>query len=262
VSPVLAAVLAAALAAAGWQARALTGPGALAASLVGASLLTGAGWAGAAALAAFFLSSSVVSRIDPPVRPAVGDPKGNRRDHWQVLANGGPAALGALLARDQPSLALWVATASLAAAGADTWATSVGAWSRAAPRHLLTWRPVRSGTNGGITLIGCLGALGGAGLVAGAGGLIGHQPKLIGVAAAIGFSGMLLDSALGASVQGAFRCPICAEPTEWQVHRCGTRTTRLGGLAWLDNDGVNVLATGFAALAGWCTWLWLVPGSP
>jgi uncharacterized protein (TIGR00297 family) len=262
VSPILAVLLAAALAAAGWRSRALTGVGALAATFVGASLLAAAGWAGGAALAAFFLPSSIVSRIEPPVPPAVGDPKGNRRDHWQVLANGGPAALGALLAREQPALALWVVTASLAAAGADTWATSIGAWSRATPRHLLTWRPVLSGTNGGITLTGCLGALAGAGLVAAAGGLAGRQPKLVAVAAAIGFSGMLLDSALGASLQGAFRCPACAQATERRVHRCGTQAIRTGGLAWLDNDGVNVLATGFAALAGWCTWLWLVPGSP
>ena len=261
-SPILAVVLSAALAAAGWRSRALTGPGALAATLIGTSLLAAAGWAGAAALAAFFLPSSAVSRLEPPVPPIVGDPKGHRRDHWQVVANGGPAALGALLARDQPGLALWVATTSLAAAGADTWATSVGAWSRAAPRHLLTWRQVPSGTNGGITLAGCLGALAGAGLVGAAGGLAGQQPKLVGVAAAIGFSGMLLDSALGASVQGAFRCPVCGEATEWRVHRCGTQTIRLGGLVWLDNDGVNLLATGFAALAGWCAWLWLVPGSP
>jgi len=262
VSALLAAVLAAAVATAGWQARALTGTGALAATAVGTALLAATGWAGAAALATFFLSSSIISRIGPPKRLIVGDPKGNRRDHWQVLANGGPAALGALVARDQPGLALWVATSSLAAAGADTWATSLGAWSRPAPRHLFTWRPVSPGTNGGVTLLGCLGALVGAALIAGAGGLVGHRPTLVGAAVAIGFCGMLLDSALGASVQGAFRCPACAEVSEWRVHRCGTRTIRVGGWDWLNNDGVNALATGFAALAGWCTWLWLAPGSP
>ena len=260
-SPILAVALAAAVAAAGWRTRALTGGGALAATTIGSAVLLGAGWAGAAALAAFFVSSSAVSRLEPAGRPAAGDPKGDRRDHWQVLANGGPAALGALLARDQPSLALWIATSSLAAAGADTWATAVGAWSRTPPRHLLTWQKVAAGTNGGVTLLGCLGALAGAGLVAGSAAWVGREPGLAGAALAIGFGGMLADSALGAALQGRFRCPECAQPSEWRVHRCGAATIPTGGLVWLNNDGVNALATGTAALAGWCVWAWLAPGS-
>ncbi len=254
-SLLLAVVLAALSAAVAWLAGSVTGRGAVAATLVGVGVLVGAGWPGAAALAAFFVSSSAVSRIGPMV-PPVGDAKGNRRDHRQVLANGCPAALGALLARDEPTLALWIVTASLAAAAADTWATSVGAWSRTMPRHLLTWRPVPPGTSGGITLLGCLGALGGALVVAGAGAVAGHDARLW-LAAAIGFGGMTLDSALGAATQGRFRCPVCAEPSEWRRHRCGATTVPEGGWRWLDNDGVNALATTLAAVAGWASWVWL-----
>ena len=249
--------LAAAVAAAGWQARALTGAGAVAATLVGAAVLVAAGWAGGAALAAFFVSGSVVSRLEPKNPFPNSDPKGNRRDHWQVLANGGPAALGALLAREEPALAIWIATSSLAAAAADTWATAIGAWSRTPPRHLLTWRSVPPGTNGGITTLGCLAALVGASLVAASGAWVGRQSALLGAGAALGFGGMLLDSALGGSMQGRFRCPICGQPSEWQVHRCGTPTIPMGGFVWLDNDGVNGLATAAAALGGWAAWLWL-----
>jgi len=255
VSPLLAVGLAALSAALAWQAGSLTAKGAVAATAVGAGVLWGAGWPGAAALAAFFVSSSAVSLIGPAVPPA-GDAKGNRRDHRQVLANGGPAALGALLTRDQPALALWIVTASLAAAAADTWATSAGARSRTMPRHLLTWQQVPPGTSGGITLLGCLGALGGAMTVAGAGALAGHDPRLW-LAAAIGFGGMTVDSALGAAAQGRFRCPLCAEPSEWRRHRCGTTTVLEGGWRWLDNDGVNALATTLAAVAGWASWVWL-----
>ncbi len=251
----LAVALAAVVAAAAWRADALTGTGAFAATLVGSAVLAGAGWPGGAALAAFFVSSTAVSRIGPARLPA-GDAKGNRRDLRQVIANGGPAALGALLARWEPSLALWIVTASLAAAASDTWATSTGAWSRAAPRHLLTWRAVPPGTSGGITLRGCLGAAVGAILVAGAGALAGHDARLW-AAAAIGFLGMVLDSALGAGLQGRFRCPRCDEASEWRVHRCGAVTIPEGGWRWLDNDGVNGLATTLAALAGWASWAWL-----
>jgi uncharacterized protein (TIGR00297 family) len=255
VAPLPAIVLAALAAAAAWAAGSLTVSGAAAAALVGIGILGGSGWPGAAALAAFFVSSNIVSRLGPK-RPVTGDAKGDRRDYRQVLANGGPAALGALVGRDDPSLASWLVTASLAAAAADTWATSVGAWSRAMPRHLLTWRTVPPGTSGGITLLGCLGAVGGALIVAGAASLTGHDPRLW-AAAAIGFLGMIVDSALGAAVQGRFRCPACGEASEWRRHRCGTTTIREGGWQWLDNDGVNALATSLAALAGWASWAWL-----
>ena len=78
-----------------WGARSLTTGGAVAAWLVGIAVLVGTGWAGGAVLAAFFVSSSAIGRLAPA--PAGLDPKGERRDPWQVAANGGPAALGALL---------------------------------------------------------------------------------------------------------------------------------------------------------------------
>ena len=254
-SPLTAVALTAGSAVAAWLAGSLTAGGALAATLVGTSVLVGAGWPGAAALAAFFVSSSAVSRIGPPV-PPLGDAKGNRRDHRQVLANGGPAALGALIARGEAGPALWIVTASLAAAAADTWATSTGAWSRVMPRHLLSWRQVPAGTGGGVTLLGCLGALGGASVVAGVGALSSADHRLW-LTAAIGFAGMLVDSALGAAVQGRFRCPACGEPSEWPKHRCGATTILEGGWQWLDNDGVNALATTLAAVGGWASWAWL-----
>jgi uncharacterized protein (TIGR00297 family) len=238
----------------------LTGGGAVAASAVGTAILGGTGWPGGAALAAFFVSSSAVSRLAPSAISPEADAKGNQRDPWQVLANGGAAAIGALLAWRQPA-ALWIVTASLAAAAADTWATSVGGRSRHRPRHLLTWRPVPPGTSGGITLAGSLGAAAGALLVAAAGALAGRVPSLLPAATLVGFGGMVADSALGAGLQGRFRCPRCSLGSERRVHRCGTSTERVGGWAWFNNDGVNAAATALAALAGWGAWRWLLsPG--
>ena len=68
-------------------------------------------------------------------------------------------------------------TGALAAAAADTWATSIGSRSRSRPRLLVGWRPVPPGTSGGITLAGCAGALVGAGLVAAAGAASGGVPS-------------------------------------------------------------------------------------
>lgn len=250
---------AAAVALAAYRAATLTGSGALAAWLVGTAVLVGTGWQGGGILAAFFVSSNLVSRGAPP--PAGVDPKGDRRDHRQVLANGGVAAAAALLGLREPPLGLWLLTSSLAAAAADTWATAFGARSAAAPRLILGGTPVPPGTSGGVTALGSAGAAAGALLVSGVGALVAGIPTLFPIAALIGFGGMALDSALGAAAQGRFRCDRCGERSEWRVHRCGMPTTHEGGLAWLDNDGVNLTAGSAAALAAWGAWVWLCPCS-
>jgi uncharacterized protein (TIGR00297 family) len=257
-----AAGVAAVVALAAWRARTLTRGGAVAAWAVGTAVLLGTGWAGGTVLAAFFVSGSLVSRLERragggagggPVRPdtaAALDPKGDCRDAWQVGANGGVAAAAALVGLRDPALGFWLATASLAAAAADTWATGTGALSPRPPRHLLTGCAVPPGTSGGITLVGTLGGVAGALLVAATGALAGGGWPLLGAAAAAGIGGMFTDSALGAGVQGRFRCPRCDAASEWTRHRCGARTIHVGGVRWLTNDGVNLLATLCGAALG------------
>jgi uncharacterized protein (TIGR00297 family) len=218
-------------------------------------VLGGTGWRGGGVLAAFFLSSSLVSRGAPPPRGL--DPKGERRDHRQVLANGGVAAAAALVGFHDRALGLWLVTASLAAAAADTWATSLGARSATAPRLILGGRTVPPGTSGGVTPLGSVGGAAGALIVATAGALAAGNPALLPIGALVGFGGMALDSALGAVAQGRFRCPRCAESSEWPRHRCGAATVHQGGLRWLDNDGVNLASSAAAALAAGVAWLWL-----
>jgi uncharacterized protein (TIGR00297 family) len=241
------------------RAATLTGSGAVAAWLVGTLVLLGTGWEGGGILAAFFVSSSLVSR-GAPTPPGL-DPKGERRDHRQVLANGGIAAAAAGLGPWEPHLAVWLVTSALAAAAADTWATALGARSTVAPRLIFGARRVPPGTSGGITPLGSAGGAAGALLVAGTGTIAAGLPALLPVAALVGFGGMLLDSVLGAAAQGRFRCDGCGERSEWRVHRCGRPTSHEGGLVWLDNDGVNLTAGAAAAGMAWAAWVWLCPCS-
>jgi uncharacterized protein (TIGR00297 family) len=250
--PTTAALVALVLSAGGWGAKALTAGGAMAASLVGFGVLAGAGWPGAAVLGAFFVLSSALGRLVQIPRAAL-ESKGERRDQWQVLANGGAAALGGVLAGD-PAVAVWIVTASLAAAGADTWATAIGSRSGTPPRLLLLGPGVQPGTNGGMTLLGTAGAVAGAGMISAIGALATGAFTLAAWGTVIGTAGMTLDSLLGATLQGRFHCDACGLGTEWRTHRCGRRSTHTGGLAWLTNDGVNAVATTTAALAGWLAW--------
>ena len=220
-------------------------------------MLAGTGWKGGGVLAAFFVSSSLVSRRAPPFRGL--DPKGERRDARQVAANGGLAAALALTGRLDGALGLWLVTGTLAAAAADTWATAVGTWSRATPRSLAGWRPVPPGTSGGITLPGTAAGAVGAALVAAAAVAAGGPAALLGAGTLVGFLGMAADSLLGARVQGRFECVVCHQASEWPVHRCGARTVHRGGMPWLDNDAVNLAATGLAALLAYGVWVWRCP---
>jgi uncharacterized protein (TIGR00297 family) len=230
-SPVLAAAVSLVVSLVAWQAGALTRSGAVAALAVGTAVLFGTGWPGAGVLAAFFVGSTLAGRAAVH-RGLAADPAAERRNARQVLANGAVAGVGALLERSLPGLGFWGMTTALAAASADTWATSIGAFSAADPRHLLSGRTVPRGTSGGVSLIGTFGALGGAVLVALTGALGGGGVPLLVGGSTIGFVGMLLDSLLGATVQDR----------------------PLRGVQWLDNDGVNFLATAFAGLAGALVW--------
>ena len=66
-----------------------------------------------------------------------------------------------------------------------------------------------------------------------------------------GIFGSLVDSLLGATLQGIYYCPACGRETEKSpLHGCGTATTLVRGRAWMNNDWVNTFCTLSASLAG------------
>jgi uncharacterized membrane protein len=65
-----------------------------------------------------------------------------------------------------------------------------------------------------------------------------------------GTAGSFADSLLGATVQASYYCPACAKPTESRVHRCGTGSMLVRGVAWMNNDVVNLAATAIGAAVG------------
>ncbi len=229
-----------------YRTRSLDRGGALAAFVVGTVTYGALGPPGAAILLAFFITSVSLSRVGRArKRVALVDVgKTGARDAAQVLANGGVAALCALLAHVlAPRYALAFAGA-FAAATADTWGTEIGTLARRAPRSILTFKPIATGLSGGITLPGTLAEIAGAAtiaLVARASGAFDLRAAIaIGIA---GIVGALADSALGASVQALRWCPQCLRATEREPHGCGANTTPLRGLSWFGNDAVNTAAT-------------------
>lgn len=240
-------VLGVLIAVASYYLGALSGSGAVGASLVGALTFGIGGLGPAVLLILFFASSSALSRLGGKRKLAMAAAfaKGSRRDLGQVLANGAMAALFSVLL-GLTGHPMWLAGVggALAAVNADTWATELGVLSRRRPRLITTGAPVEPGTSGGVTLQGTLAAVAGAALVALAGGLLGGGARL-GLAATLGgFVGALFDSLLGATVQAMYFCPTCGRETERHPqHGCGTATSLVRGWSWLGNDGVNFSAS-------------------
>lgn len=239
-----------AIALAARAARALTTGGALAAAFVGTASIV-AGWSWAALLLAFFISSSLLSRVGGTLKEERLEgiaAKTGERDAVQVLANGGIFAALALAAAIAPWSGWQVLAAGvIAAATADTWATEIGSLARSQPRSILSGERVPHGTSGGVTGFGLFAAVAGAAFIAATAFLM-EWPVASAFAAGLGgIGGSIVDSLLGATVQSRSRCEVCGRETERPVH-CGRPTVSTAGFAWLTNDGVNALCTASGAI--------------
>ncbi len=192
-------------------------------------------------LFAFFIPATLLTRMGRRRKAAATGGHEGPRSVFQVLANGGVAALCALAAMH--GSAFWPAAfaGAFAAAAADTWGTEIGTLSPWPPVSILTLRPLRAGTSGGITALGLAATVGGALVVAVVAAKVGLAP--IGAVAAGGIAGALADSVLGASLQALRWCPACGCECETRRHDCGTATVLRRGATWLENDGVNLAAT-------------------
>lgn len=236
-----------------WRRGSLTSSGALAALIVGAAIYLGGGLGWYAALLAFFATSTLLGRAfaahKEPLRRHYE--KGERRDAWQVLANGGIAAACALVHRACPELDLSAAfVGALATANGDTWATELGVLSSRPPLMISTLRRVPAGTSGAISGLGVAATIAGGAVI---GAVIGvlrwdHVLAWTGLGAASGALGALADSVLGATVQARYRCLACDRACEGRRHHCGRRARHVRGLRGCNNDVVNAIATAIGAL--------------
>lgn len=246
-------LLAVVIALVAWRARSLTASGALAAVAIG-TVAVSAGWSWGILLVLYFVSSSALSHFRKRDKDAVAGgrvEKAGERDGVQVFANGGVFMLSAMAYTREPQL-LWqlAGAGALAASAADTWATEIGVLSKSRPRSILTLQPVDAGVSGGVSPSGTLAALVAAGMMAVAARLLEWPPAAALAALVGGVAGCMLDSLLGASLQSRRHCDTCGQATEQRVHRCGNPTRHVGGVAALNNDGVNLLATVGGAVVG------------
>ncbi|THF72931.1 DUF92 domain-containing protein [Cohnella fermenti] len=219
-------------------------------------------------LIAFFVSSTLWSKWGKSAKKHVesGYEKSGRRDHGQVLANGGLGLLLCLANAAWPHPQwLYAFFGVMASVTADTWATEIGALSRKPPRSIKTGRLVAAGTSGGVSGLGLGASLAGGlfigfaawllsvalpadslavssgSLAVSAGSEAAAPLRLLawgGIAGLAGLVGSLADSWIGATMQLMYRCDSCGRELEQPQH-CGAPAVRIRGRAGWNNDAVN-----------------------
>jgi uncharacterized protein (TIGR00297 family) len=160
----------AALAAAARLAGTVRVGGAVLGATLGTCVLAFGGWGAFILLAVFFALGSAVTRWGwrSKERAGVAEGHGGARGAAQVLANGAPAAVLAVLAwaGDGAPLYMIGLAGSLAAASADTASSEIGQVYGSRPVSIPAFKPVPVGTAGAVSGAGTA-AGAGAGLVMG-----------------------------------------------------------------------------------------------
>jgi uncharacterized protein (TIGR00297 family) len=205
--------------------KGVTPSGALAGFAVALAIYLGAGPAGFAVVFGVFLITALATRWRHRVKEQHGKrAQTNGRDGAQVLANLFAAAAVCVACIAYPRAFYYLmpgAIAALAEAAADTVSSETGEAIRGRTYLIVGFSRVEAGLDGGISVMGTLlGACAACSIavLAWITGLLDAKWALI--SAACGFTGMLFDSLLGATLERR-------------------------GL--LGNDGVNFLSTVFAA---------------
>ncbi|RAL50908.1 hypothetical protein DM860_005264 [Cuscuta australis] len=132
----------------------------------------------------------------------------------------------------------------------DTWSSELGILSDDQPRLITTFRPVKRGTNGGVTRAGLLAAAAAGSVIGLAFVLIGFltakctytvalkQLLVVPLSAVAGLCGSLIDSLLGATLQFSGFCTVRNKV----VGKPGPTVKKISGLSVLDNNAVNLVS--------------------
>ncbi len=229
--------------------RALTVSGTVGTVIVGTIFFGLGGWIMTVPLLFFFVSASILSRIKSGHKSTAMRlaEKTGARDIWQVLANGGAASVALIVFRATGSI-VWLAMslAAICEAAADTWATEIGTIRKVGTVSIINFKSLTPGQSGGVSLNGTMASLAGSALTGLAFYLAGggSEAVMIWLAASLaGFLGSVIDSVLGATVQGRYFDAATNRHSESKTP--GSRLN--GGISWVKNDLVNLAGTLFAA---------------
>lgn len=236
-----------------YKKRSLSKSGVVMTMIVGCFVFYFLGLPGWMTLIVFFATCTVLTKIARPKSKKVADgiqKKGGCRDYMQVIANGAPATLCAILyGLTGKYIFIVLFGAAMAESNADTWAGEIGILSEVPPVMITTLQPVPPGLSGGVTILGTVGCLAGSVVIA-LTWYIGFSSAAIADAVVIaisGFVGGMMDSLMGATLQGHYWDTDREQITEHES-RNGKKYKLVRGIKWMDNDMVNLMSNASAIL--------------
>ncbi len=176
--------------------------------------------------------------------------KSGSRDHIQILANCLISSIMAILFYIYKNDAFLIGFAvSLAESLSDSMASDIGVLTRFRTINLLTFKTEEKGMSGNVSILGFIASLVGSLTIGLLFCLAFHKPYVLALfIGIIGFLGAYFDSLFGAIMQVKYRCPKCKRLTEKKLHCKGTKTRKIGGIKWIDNDMINFISNLTATL--------------
>lgn len=200
----------------------------------------------------FFISGTLLGKLNSKNEIISDEKHGKGRDTWQVLCNGFPYAFLATFTDSAPfygfTFILMFVSASIAVA--DTWSSEIGMYFRGNTIDILKLKKLQPGVSGGISLAGTLGGLAGAVCSATICVLLAFQELELDLAdleiaiiftaiiSAAGFCGMLLDSVLGSAFQLKYKNTKTGDLSDM----ASAENTIRSGISWMTNDAVNLVS--------------------
>jgi len=180
---------------------------------------------------------------------------GEIRTWRNVLANGGVATFFIIVEGLMPfNIFIIGFLGAISTTTADTLATEIGLLNPRNPRLITDLnKEVPAGTSGGISPLGEIAMLGSVFIIGLAAWVLGIHPatwsiyNILFVVVISGLIGGTVDSVLGATIQGKYKCSVCGRLTDNRVH-CDKPTIYIKGWKSIDNDTVNFLSTLIGAL--------------
>lgn len=200
--------------------------------------------------------ASTKYKYEVKTRRGAAEEKMGARGWRNVLANGVVAAvlafLGGMGGSSVDPVYLAGFLGAVGTAGGDTVATEIGLLYRNPPRLITDLkRRVPAGTSGGVSILGEAAQVVSSLLIGAT--VILFAPSgafatwALGVTVVASFAGSTMDSVIGATMQGMFKCRVCQRTIEKRVH-CGEAAVHVRGMPWLGNNVVNLFAIAFGAL--------------
>jgi uncharacterized protein (TIGR00297 family) len=206
---------------AAWAIGGVSVLGALAGAAISVIVLAGAGSPAWWLLGLTFAATTIATKVGASRKTAMGiaEPRHGRRSAGSIVANTGLAAGAAVLVAADPAASMprVILAAALITAGSDSIASEIGkAWG-GTTRVMWTGRRVPPGTDGAISFAGTIaGALAAIVLAPAAAALALIETRAVALVAVAAFAASLIESGVAVTLER-------------------------GG--WLDNDGVNFVAT-------------------